>query len=137
VVEAEEIQVALGVVNFCDEDPWALGCTYTSNVTPYFDNVTFGFYGSTSAPYIAQREYDYFQDQFAEDGSMNPLSTADTRTGNYLSNLVPPIHGDTMVCRGTADNAEVWLVFRGTGEPEAGVHRPRFTWFRTSNWADG
>jgi hypothetical protein len=127
---ATQVQLALGVVNYCDEDPWGGGCTYTCNASPYFDNVTFGVYGSDVAPHIAQREYDYFQDQFAEDGSMNPLSTADTRTPNYLSNLVPPIFGDTMVCRGTADNAEVWLVFRmARVSPKQVFTDPFFTWF--------
>ena len=128
--EAEQVQVGLGVINYCDEDPWELGCTYTCNTTPYYDNVTFGIWGSDVAPVITQRELDYFQDQFAEDGSLNPLATADTRTANYLSNLVPPIFGDTMVCRGGADNTEVWLAFRlARVSPKQVFSDAFFTWF--------
>jgi hypothetical protein len=127
---AEQAQVGLGVVNYCDEDPWALGCTNNANVTPYYDNVAFGVYGSTTAPYISQRELDYFMDQFAEDGSLNPISTADTRTANYLSNLVPPIFGDTMVTRGVAANSEVWLCFRmAKVSPLQAFTAPFFGWF--------
>ena len=127
---AEQAKVGLGVVNYCDEDPWELGCTYVCNVTPYYDNIAFGVYGSTVAPYVSQRELDYFMDQFAEDGTLNPLATADTRTANYQSNLVPPIFGDTMVCRGSADNAEVWLVFRiAAVSPKQTFTAPFFTWF--------
>ena len=108
---AQRAQMAMGVVNFCDLDPWD-GCSYVSNVTPYFDNATFGVYGSVAAPYISMREYDYWQDQFAEDGTLNPTSTADTRTATWLSYIMPPIFGDTLVCRGTADNMEVYFVFR-------------------------
>jgi len=127
---ANEAEIALAVLNLCDEDPWALGCTQTCNATPYYDNVSFGIYGSTSSPYISQRELDMFMDQFAEDGTLNPTSTADTRTANYLSNLVPPIFGDTMVCRGTAANMEVWLNFRmAQVGPNQTFTAPFFTWF--------
>jgi hypothetical protein len=127
---AVEAEVALAVLNLCDEDPWNLGCTEVCNQTPYYDNVTFGIYGSTTSPYISQRELDMFEDQFAEDGTLNPSSTADTRTANYLSNLLPPIHGDTMVCRGTAANMEVWLNFRmAQVGPNQAFTAPFFTWF--------
>ena len=128
---AEKAQLCLATLNYCDEDPWALGCTYTCNVTPYFDNVTFGVFGSEVAPYISMRELDYFQDQFTEDGTLNPAATADTRIPNYLSNLVPPIFGDTLVCQGSADDMEVWFVFRMAkiGPQQSGT-APFFTdWF--------
>jgi len=136
--EALQGQLGLGVVNYCDEDPWALGCTDVCNVTPYYDNIAFGVYGSTTAPYISQRELDYFMDQFAEDGTLNPLSTADTRTANYLSNLLPPIFADTMVTRGVGANSEVWLVFRMAAvSPKQTFTAPFFTWFpnvQLSGW---
>ena len=131
---AQQVQVGLGVLNYCDEDPWGVGgCTYSCNATPYFDNVTFAIYGSDVAPYISMRELDYFQDQFAEDGTLNPTSTADTRTSNYRGLLVPPIFGDTMSVRGAAHDMEVWLQFRidpiGPRQP---VTAPFFTtWFPT------
>ncbi len=129
--DAEQAQVALGVINYCDEDPWDLGCTDENNVTPYYDNVTFGVYGSDTAPYISLRELDWWQDQFAEDGSLNPTSTADTRTANYLSNLLPPIFADTLVCRSAAANTEVWFVFRmaAVGPMQPVVHPFFTTWF--------
>jgi hypothetical protein len=110
--EAQQVQLGLGVVNYCDEDPWGLGCSHSCNVTPYYDNVTFGVFGSDVAPYISMREIDYWQDQFAEDGTLNPSSTADTRVAVNLGALSPPIFGDTLVCSGAADNAEVYFVFR-------------------------
>ncbi|MFH0777814.1 MAG: hypothetical protein V2A71_04200, partial [Candidatus Eisenbacteria bacterium] len=110
--EAEQAQMSFGVINYCDEDPWQLGCSHTCNATPYFDNATLATYGSASAPYLSMREYDYWQDHFAEDGTLNPTSTADTRTPRYLSNLIPPIFGDTLVCRGGAADIQVYFVFR-------------------------
>jgi len=129
--EAEQAQVGLGVINYCDADPWGDGCSYVCNATPYYDNVTFGVYGSNIAPYVSMRESDYWQDQFAEDGTLNPASTADTRTASYLSNLVPPIFGDTMTCRGTADNMEVRFVFRmaKVGPLQSTTHPFFTTWF--------
>jgi hypothetical protein len=128
--EAEQGQMGLGVVNYCDEDPWDLGCTNNANVTPYYDNVSFGVYGSTVAPYISQRELDYFMDQFGEDGTLNPLATADTRTSNYLSDLLPPIFADTMVARSASADTEVWLVFRMAAvSPKQTFTAPFFTWF--------
>ncbi|MCX5800865.1 MAG: T9SS type A sorting domain-containing protein, partial [Candidatus Eisenbacteria bacterium] len=132
---ADKAQIAYGVVNLCDEDPWGDGdCSYTCNVTPYFDNVSFGLYGSDVAPYISMRELDYFQDQFAEDGTLNPTSTADTRIPNYLSTLQPPIFGDTMVCRGGADDMEVWLTFRmaEVSPWQPTTHAFFTTWFPTA-----
>ncbi len=127
---AEQVQVGLGVLNYCDDDPWALGCTNNANVTPYYDNISFGAYGSETTPFVSQKELDMFHDQFAEDGTLNPLSTADTRVANYLSNLVPPIFGDSMVARGLADNSEVWLAFRMAAvSPKQTFTSPFFTWF--------
>jgi hypothetical protein len=117
---AEQVQMGLGVLNDCSGWWWGGECTYECNVTPYYDNVTFGLYGTDTAPYISMRELDYWQDQFAEDGTLNPASTADTRTPNYLTDLVPPIFGDTLVCRGNAENMEVYFVFRMA---ETGPHQ--------------
>ncbi len=131
--DAQQVQVGLGVVNFCDEDPWGLGCSHSCNVTPYYDNVTFGVFGSVVAPYISMREIDYWQDQFAEDGTLNPSSTADTRVATDLITeiAVPPIFGDTLVCRATADNAEVYFVFRmaKVGPWQSTSHSLFTTWF--------
>jgi len=126
---AEQIQITVGVTNQCDE-MWEM-CDYQCNATPYFDNVTFATFGPVGAPYISMTQLDYWQDQFAEDGTLNPTSTADTRTPNYLSNLVPPMFGDTLVCRGNADNTEVYLVFRmaKVGARQATTHPFFTTWF--------
>ncbi len=128
---AEKVQVGLGVVNYCDEEPWGMSCSYECNETPYFDNVSFGIFGSDEAPYIAMRELDYWQDQFAEDGTLNPTSTADTRTPNNIMgsyDTTPPIFGDTLVCRGAADNMRCDFVFRmPTVGPQQPVTHPFFT----------
>ncbi len=131
---AQKSQIGLGVLNLCDEDPWALGCTYTCNESPYYDNITFGVFGDPDAPFIVMRELDYWQDQFAEDGSLNPTSTIDTRSPNYLSDLVPPIFGDTLVCRGAADAMACDFVFRmAIVGPQQPVVHPFFTtWFPTA-----
>ncbi|MCX5800204.1 MAG: T9SS type A sorting domain-containing protein [Candidatus Eisenbacteria bacterium] len=133
---AEKAQIAYGVVNYCEEAMDEPVCSYTCNVTPYFDNVSFGLYGSDVAPYISMRELDYFQDQFAEDGTLNPASTADTRVAGYLGDylLNPPIFGDTMVCHGGADNMEVWLTFRmaAVGPQQPVTHAFFTTWFPTA-----
>ena len=124
-------QIGLGVMNLCDEDPWALGCTYTCNESPYYDNISFGVFGSDEAPFLSMRELDYWQDQFAEDGTLNPTSTADSRSPNYSSDLVPPIFGDTLVCRGSATNMECHFVFRMAikGPAQPLTHAFFTTWF--------
>jgi hypothetical protein len=139
--EAQQVQVAWGVLNYCDEDPWGTGCSEDCNATPYFDNCCFGVFGSNVAPYISMRELDMWQTQFAEDGTLSPTSTADTRTANYLSNLVPPIFGDTLNCRVAGDNVEVRFVFKieelGPRQP---LTHPFFTtWFpgaAAGNWCE-
>jgi len=129
---AQQAQLALCVLNdCCGWVDWGSMCTYQSNITPYYDNVMFATYGSEGAPYISMRVYDYWQDQFAEDGTLNPTSTADSRIANYLSNLYPPIYGDTLTCRGDADNMEVYFVFRlaKVGPGQAMTHPFFTTWF--------
>ena len=110
--QAEKVQIGLGVINLCYQTSEGLSCTDVCNTTPYFDNVTFGVYGSNVAPYISMRELDFWQDQFAEDGTLNPTSTADTRVAKYLGDFVPPVFGDTLTCRSSVDNMEVWFAFR-------------------------
>ncbi|UCF78867.1 MAG: T9SS type A sorting domain-containing protein [Candidatus Eiseniibacteriota bacterium] len=128
--DAQYAQAALAVLNYCDWDPWG-HCTYVCNASPYYDNVTFGLYGSDAAPYISMRELDYWQDQFSEDGTLGASSTADTRIPLYLSNLIPPIFGDTLVCRGSADNMEVHFVFSMAkeGPAQSTTHDFFTTWF--------
>jgi hypothetical protein len=129
---AQQAQLALGVLNdCCGWVDWGMECSYVNNITPYYDNVTFATYGSEEAPYISMRVFDYWQDQFAEDGTLNPTSTADSRTPNYLSNLYPPIYGDTLTCRGDADSMEVYFVFRlAKVGPRQPMTHPFFTtWF--------
>ncbi|MFH0778888.1 MAG: hypothetical protein V2A71_09705, partial [Candidatus Eisenbacteria bacterium] len=131
---AEQLEIGLGVVNVCAWDPWDLGCSYICDPTPYYDNVTVGVFSTTDAPYISMREIDYWQDQFAEDGTLNSTSTADTRTPLCLGNLVPPVFGDTLVCSGSANDMEVYFVFRMTKVgPQQPVTDPFFTtWFPTA-----
>jgi len=138
---ADQVQVAWGVINYCDEDPWGDGCSYVCNATPYYDNTTFGVFGSPVAPLISMRELDFWQDQFAEDGTLNPTSTADTRTPNYQSNLLPPIFGDTLNCRIAGTDVEAYYVFRiDDRSPQQPYTDPFFTtWFpaaQTGAWCE-
>jgi hypothetical protein len=123
---ATRAQVGLGVVNLCERNPWDLECSDECNETPYFDNVCFGVYGTDDRPYISMSEVDYWQDQFAQDGTLEKTSTADTRTARDLAWLTPspttplepPVFGDTLVCQSAAPyevtvrEIEVDLVFR-------------------------
>ncbi|UCF78536.1 MAG: T9SS type A sorting domain-containing protein [Candidatus Eiseniibacteriota bacterium] len=127
---AERVQIALGVINLCDE--FGLDCDYVCNETPYFDNVCFGVGGPAGAPFITMKAFDYWQDQFAKDGSLSPASTCDTRTAYNLGGVSPPAFGDTLVCFGSADPMEVWLEFRmarvGPGQDES-THAFFTAWF--------
>jgi len=125
---AEQVQIALGVINLCD-DP--MGCTFTCNITPYYDNVTLATFGSEAVPHLGMSEHYYWQDQFAEDGTLSPSSTADTRIADCLGDLVPPIFGDTLHCRGSADDMEVYFVFRmaKVGPAQAETHSFFSSWF--------
>ena len=140
--EAEEVQFRLGVANYCDEDRWGSGCTYGCNVTPYFDNVTFGVFSppgasrialasaAAVAPTISVRGYDCYQDQFPEDGTLNPTSTADSRIAELGCGKIPPMHADTVVVQSASSNMEVWLGFRmARVGPKQAFAAPFFTWF--------
>jgi hypothetical protein len=111
--DAERVQIALGVINLCDE--LSTYCTFACNETPYFDNVCFGVGGDSNVPHVTMKECDYWQDQFAEDGTLSSTSTADTRTAYDFAGVVPPVFGDTLVCYGNGDPMEVWLEFRMAG----------------------
>ncbi|KPJ61488.1 MAG: hypothetical protein AMJ46_02095 [Latescibacteria bacterium DG_63] len=128
--DAERVQIALGVISLCDEN-YAY-CTYACNETPYFDNVTFGVGGPVSIPHITMKEFDYWQDQFAEDSTLGPTSTADTRTAYNFADIEPPAFGDSLVCFGSDDPMEVWLEFRmakvGPGQDDS-THAFFTTWF--------
>jgi hypothetical protein len=109
----EQVQVALCVVNLCGFYPGS--CGVPNSVTPYFDNVTFGVFECGDAPLVSIQECDYWQDQFAQDGTLDPTSTADTRTArNSCAAESPPVadFGDWLVCIGYDDDMEVYLVFR-------------------------
>ena len=132
--DAQKAQVLYSVINECYGCPHVPPypcCTYTNNVTPYFDNVSFGVYGSDFAPYISIDASDCWQDQFAEDGTLDPASTADTRIPRQLTTSGLPIFGDTLTCVGSADNMEVDFVFRmAKVGPRQELTDPFFTaWF--------
>jgi hypothetical protein len=112
---AEQIQLAVGLVNLCRTAPFGVPCSGVTNTTPWFDNISLGLYGSGAAPNLSILTFDFFQDNFAADGTLNPASTGRIDT-NTLKNASAPGPGsilrDTLNARGDGGNTEVRLVFR-------------------------
>ncbi|HEX7878146.1 MAG TPA: hypothetical protein VF720_01980, partial [Candidatus Eisenbacteria bacterium] len=96
---AEQIRVVLGPHGYLDPN--------TSN-GPWFDNIRVGTRGPNTAPPIVLNYR--FQDNFAADGSLNPLSTS--RLDSSLSG--PDYSRDTLAVTTTGSNAETRVVFRVT-----------------------
>jgi hypothetical protein len=114
--EAEQVQIAVGVINLCsgiwEQPPY---CTDITNTTPWFDNIRLGVYGPREAPIVSILSQDYLQDNFAEDGTLNPSSTGRLDASRLKNTSTPgptSILGDTLVARGNGGNTEVRLVFR-------------------------
>jgi hypothetical protein len=112
---AEQVQVGYGIIQLCATAPFGVPCSGTTNTTPWIDNVSLGVYGSATAPNVNILTFDFFQDNFAVDGTLNPGSSGRIDT-NTLKNASTPGPGtilrDTMTVRGDGGNTEVRLVFR-------------------------
>jgi hypothetical protein len=111
---AEQVQVAWGVVNGCSW-PIFTPCTGASNTTPWIDNVRLGVYGIGEAPNLSVLTFDFFQDNFAADGTLRPNS-AGRVDANTIKNGSTPAPGmvlrDTLNARGDGGNTETRLVFK-------------------------
>jgi len=99
-----------------------------------------GFKTPIETPYGSVSQGHWWNDQFAEDGTLNPTSSADTRTPTNLV-TTPPIFGDTLVCYSIADDAEVYFVFKmdKIGPRQPFTHDFFTTWFptaQTSAWQE-
>lgn len=72
--DAEWVTMVIGAFNAC-KLPFAVpDCTGITNSTPYFDNARLGVFGNPQAPLVILDTFDYFQDSFPTDGSLNPAS---------------------------------------------------------------
>jgi hypothetical protein len=113
---AEQIQLAFGMLNLCRTAPFGFPCTGVTNTTPWLDNLSLGIGGSATAPAVTLLTFDRLQDNFAQDGTLNPASTGrfDSNTIKDGSNPIPGTHlRDTLVARvGSSANTEVRFYFR-------------------------
>lgn len=90
---ARMVRIGLGFFFDC-----GVGCEIFYEPTPWYDNVRVGI-TSASAPFVSPGFL--FIDAFAQDGTLNPASTA--RVDNTL---------DTLTCYGGGSNSEVRVNFR-------------------------
>jgi hypothetical protein len=112
---AEQIQVAWGMLNLCATAPFGVPCTGVTNTTPWLDNIRLGIYGAATAPNLTVLTFDVLQDNFAEDGTLNPASTGRIDPNTIKNGSTPgpgTIMRDTLVARGDGGNTEVRLVFK-------------------------
>ncbi|HEX7879565.1 MAG TPA: FlgD immunoglobulin-like domain containing protein [Candidatus Eisenbacteria bacterium] len=117
---AEQVQLAVGIINLCRTSPFGPPCTGFNNQTPYLDNLSLGVYGSTTTPVVNTTTFDRFQDNFATDGTLNPASTGRFDQNRIKGGSTPSsgsILGDTLNARGNGGNTEVRLVFRVRSGP--------------------
>jgi hypothetical protein len=112
---AEQVQLGFGMLSLCSTEPFGVECTGISNTTPWLDNIRLGVFGSNTAPNLSILTFDWLQDNFATDGTLNPGSTG-RLDANTIKNGSTPGPGtilrDTLVARGDGGNTEVRLVFR-------------------------
>jgi hypothetical protein len=95
-------------------------CNGVSNTTPWLDNISLGIYGSAVAPSLTFLTFDFLQDNFAQDGTLNPGSTGRIDTIRIKNTATPEpgsILGDTLVVAGDGGNTEVRLVFKVRSGP--------------------
>jgi len=116
--DATSMRIGLGVLNWSRYHADATGLT---NVSPYFDNVRVGVYGSTSEPAaIAARSIDLPQDAFPANGTLNSNSRCRIDGARVMGATSPEIGanlGDTLVVRGARGDAEVYVQFRVSPGP--------------------
>jgi len=112
---AEQIQIGFGMLNLCRTAPFGVPCTGVTNTTPWLDNIRLGIFGFATAPNLTITTFDFLQDNFASDGTLNPASTGAV-DANTLKNASTPGPGsilrDTLVARGDGGNTEVRIIFK-------------------------
>jgi hypothetical protein len=108
---AEQMQIALGMINYCRF--YAATCTGFTNSTPWFDNVQFHVYGTPGAPLIATRTVDYALDAFPQNNSLDPTEPGRMDENNVKGFTDPEPNsslGDTMtVTGGNSSNGGTWV----------------------------
>jgi hypothetical protein len=112
---AEQAQLKFGMVNLCSTEPFGFPCIGPGgNSTPWVDNISLGVAGSATAPAVNIQSFDFLQDNFAADGSLNPASTGRIDQNRIKDDSAPDpgTHlGDTLVVGGDGGNQQTYLVF--------------------------
>ncbi len=111
-VNAEQMRVALGMLNYCRF--YGGACTGVTNSTPWFDNVRLGVYGNPDAPYVSASEVDYPQDSFPENGTIRFDAKGRVDSNNVKGYSTPEPYssqGDTLIANGGSGGGEVWVEF--------------------------
>ena len=111
---AERVQLGFGMENSCAP---IFPCADLLTATPYFDNLRFAVFGPDEAPMLTTSPFARLQDNFATDGTLNPVSTGrvDVNRLHYPSGAVRL--GDTLTVGGDGGNTEVRCVFRVRSGP--------------------
>jgi hypothetical protein len=127
---AEEMRIALGVINYCRYYP---DCSGTTNSTPWFDEVRMGVYGNPNAPFITVSTIDTPQDAFPTNGTLRIDATGRVDTNNVKGDQNPApgtVLGDTLIVSGGSGGAEVWVEFYV--RPGPGTNLAAFnTWYNS------
>jgi hypothetical protein len=123
---AEQMRVAMGVLNYCR---FYANCTGVNNVSPYFDNVQFAIFGNAGAPLAGYRTVSAAQDAFPTDGSLQIGSTGRFDANNVKAPNPTPepgsAIGDTLVIDAAASNSEVYVQFMVA--PGPGINATKLT----------
>lgn len=91
---AEKLQIAVGVQNMCLVWPW--WCVQTGNESPMFDNIRFAMHGAR-APGMFMSDWDFYQDAYALDGTLNPRSTGRIDSGTNIFPLTGGVQLHTVL----------------------------------------
>jgi len=109
--EAEQIRIAVGVVNLC----FYMNCDpFPANSSPWYDDVRLGVYGTPGAPLLAAREVDLPQDAFPTNGTLYPAGWGRIDCNNVHGAVSPEAEtalGDTLVVEAAGDDVEVYVQF--------------------------
>jgi hypothetical protein len=110
-LDAEQIRIGLGAINYCQ---FYSDCYGIPNTTPWLDNVRLGLYGSPLAPFITVTDNHLPQDAFPASGllRLNNPGRMDCNTVKGFSSPEPRSElGDTLVVDGGKNGAEVRVQF--------------------------
>jgi hypothetical protein len=127
---AEEMRIALGVINYCR---YYGNCSGTTNSTPWFDEVRMGVYGNPNAPFITASTIDTPQDAFPTNGTLRIDAVGRVDTNNVKGDQNPApgtVLGDTLIVSGGSGGGEVWVEFYV--RPGPGTNLATFnTWYNS------